>query len=558
MPRRLNHIAYTSLITTANGRRIEVPYDQYGTWLSPEDLQGREVCDCSGCGEWRRTRGISPAEEYASQFTEPVYDAEGYDQRGYNQFNRDRNGYDRAGLDETGYNGYGYDYNGYDREGYNDEGYNREGRNRSGYDYSGYNREGRNRDGYDYDGYDRSGFTREGYDRAGCNREGYDRHGRDIDGYNRAGYDAAGYNRRGLDRYGNERPCDCTDCLTSRGELPPMVREVSPETRRLVERSNPHRVDPDDDPWFENLDGAIYHGRDDLANYDDDPDEDYREDVLRSYSYTPNLIFRRSHGENKKTTPYFGMEIEMTSRLSHNEMEIIRVLGMEDRLMYPKRDGSVAGFELVTHPMTAKWAAENFPWDIVEMLKDAGSSVIKAENGLHVHVSRAGFKDEAHMFRWMKLWYRNPEEIVRIAGRDGGGWGSFDPEQRKVTGRHAKAHAKKRHSRGAQMIRGNDTGPRYVALNLTNDATIEVRIFAATTSARQLRSRFELVSSSVEYTRGMTVKDTIKGGWNWDAYMLWLDMHSDDYPELARHETAQILEAIANREASSTQPLLLS
>jgi hypothetical protein len=497
-----------------------VPYTEDGTWVDPDSVR-TGACGCPGCAEWQRIHGVTPNEQWLNGLVEAVYTADGFDQNGFTREGRDREGYSRGGYDLNGFNRHGYNSRGYDRDGFNVEGVDRYGYDRYGRDIDGYNREGFTEDGYDRRGWNTQGYNRAGFNMNGFDRAGFDTYGFDTEGYDRYGYDREGYNSQDLNRDGEQRPCDCHECRLERNELP-MLAQVS--TMDVIE----HDTDEYDDLY----DDRSYGGS----------------DWLQSYSYTPSLIFRRSHGEDRNTTPYYGLEIEMSSDLSDQERVLGNRLGLDGRLLYFKHDGSVEGFEMVTHPMTAKWARDNFPWHVVEVMAECGASVMRDSNGLHIHVSRAGFSNEAHLYRWLKFWYRNQEQIVNIAGRDGERWGKFDENQRELHGEHAMARAKIRHNhREAEILRSAETGPRYCAINLQNDKTVEVRIFSSTTNPDMLRTRFDLVSGSVEYTRGLSVGKIRKDGWTWDSFALWLDENASTYPALADHETTNILSAIGRR-----------
>lgn len=490
--------------------------------------QAGEGCPCRGCrpvrenlatrvpltwsGEGYYAVDYFPAIDLASDLAAPVYDEDGYDSRGYNE----------AGYDRDSYNEAGYDRDGYDREGYSE----------TGYGYNGFDRNGFNYRGYDRDGYNRSGHTSDGYD-----RQGYDVGGFDRNGFNRAGFDRSGWNEDGFNASGDERPCDCAECRVATGRMtaPPSL-PPSAGWRGTGELTDDQGLCQCGDRYCENS----------------FPVDSWS---LCNYTYTPEpLIFRRSHGEHRSKVPYYGLEIEMTSGLTTQERHIGEHYGLNGDLLYFKSDGSVDGFEMVSHPMTYKWATENFPWHVVKELADAGSSVRARDNGLHVHVSRAGFKDEAHLYRWLKFWYRNQDPVINIAGRDGGEWGNFSEEAATFHAKHAKARARARRGKGAQRIRTGETGGvRYVAINLENDNTVEVRIFASTTRTHALKYRFQLVAGSVEYTRNLSSKDVVKGGWKWDKFLLWLDGKSEEYPDLAMFEGNRITRVL---EAGQPQGLL--
>lgn len=351
-----------------------------------------------------------------------------------------------------------------------------------GYDSWGHDRRGRfvtydDRLPFAEDGYDANGFNVDGFD-----RRGYDRFGQDADGYDRDGYDENGQNADGRYRYA----CDnCNDRYCGGCE---------PE----------------------------YYGGDDNS------------DVLESYSYTPRLVFNGAHG------PYYGMEIEVTTDHVRKLVEIVNEHA--GSLVYCKSDSSVEGAEMVTHPMSYEWAMEHFPWKMLTALRaGADATVIPEENGIHIHVSRDGFDNPSHLYRWMKLWYRNPRDIQRIARRRGDHWSSFNPEHRAGQKEHVKFGKPNYRPLDSdydpvtrEYVRTGDVTrtDRYAAINTTNDATLEVRVFASTLRPQRAKAALQLVAGSVEYTRQLTADAiTHRRGWEWRAFMAWAGK-SGLYPDL--------------------------
>jgi hypothetical protein len=330
--------------------------------------------------------------------------------------------------------------------------------------------DGYDSNGYDSDGYNADGVDDEGYDRGGYNEDGIDRDGYDSDGYNADGYNRDGYNEDGYDRWGNAEYSDDDEprgCGCS-----------------SCERS---------------------YGRD---------------SGLLSYRYTPELKF------NGESGPYYGMEIEVTTDHTRALVDIVRSSAGD--LVYCKSDSSVQGAEMVTHPMSYEWAMAHFPWDMLGTIRtECDGTVVPQENGIHVHVGRDGFTDSAHMYRWMKLWYRNPSDVQRIARRRAGNWSAFNPEHRKGQKEHVK--------RGKPTyVRRNDGTiiDRYSAINTTNTDTLEVRVFASTLRPQRAKAALQLVAASVEYTRNLTTDViTHRHGWDWPAFMAWA-AKSGQYPDL--------------------------
>lgn len=232
---------------------------------------------------------------------------------------------------------------------------------------------------------------------------------------------------------------------------------------------------------------------------------------LHDYYYKPNPEF---HG----TGPLFlGPEIEIEVGSDGNMGDCVSYASERlGNLGYLKRDSSIEfGFEMVTHPMSYEYAMQNFPWDMLSKLSEMGCYTDSGSNGLHVHVSREAFSSPCHTYRWMKFVYRNERDVIKLARRRSGQWASFDDTHRANVKHYAK---------------GAKGGQRYQAINPTNDATFELRMFASSLKPEEVQAAFGFAHASVEYTRHLTSYDISKsGGWTWDAFAQWVA----DRPEYA-------------------------
>lgn len=226
---------------------------------------------------------------------------------------------------------------------------------------------------------------------------------------------------------------------------------------------------------------------------------------LEDYGYQPSPIF---HG----TGPLFmglELELEMSGRTAF--VDCVEIAHQRlGGLAYLKEDSSIDnGFEIVTHPMSHDYAASSFPWGMLDSLAASGAEAGYSA-GLHVHVSRKAFDGPAHIYRWLKLLYRNASNVSAIARRDSHQWAPFRDSDRAF----AKDYAK-----------GSQDARRYAAVNVTNDATFEIRVFASSLTSQEVRAALDLVASSVEYTRSLTVADIVqRGGWDWNAYSNWVSV----------------------------------
>lgn len=258
--------------------------------------------------------------------------------------------------------------------------------------------------------------------------------------------------------------------------------------------------------------------------YDPDDDEPCCDDaglsLIRSYSYRPYPIF---HGEGKT---FLGLEVEIkTPRKGKLATQATRGFG---DLAILKHDGSISnGFEIVTHPMSYEWAKDHFPWQVFTDLAKSGAYA-DDDCGIHVHVSKAGFASTAHDHRWYLFVHRNADQIQSIARRTASRWAAFDPNDRA----NAKAIAEKK-------SRGNG---RYAAINVENEATYEMRVFASSLDVAQIQAAIGLVSASVEYTRRLTSQKIIRhNGWAWSSFAEWVSEHEEYAPlymEMSRLDIA--------------------
>ena len=261
---------------------------------------------------------------------------------------------------------------------------------------------------------------------------------------------------------------------------------------------------------------------------DDDDDRDGSSPYVRSYSYKPRPRF---YGQGPL---FLGMELEMETRRYDRAAQIAT-----DELCdlgYLKEDSSIGfGFELVTHPMDYGYAMEDFPWPMLNRLQKAGAFTRPDDNGLHVHLSRAGFTDPCHTFRWLKFWYRNPRPLTKLARRESHSWGSLRGDGSAEHNRNAKLYAK---GWPVQPLRrdvvarhrdpfGDYERPwypgRYQGINVSNPDTFEVRIFASSLLESEVRGTLALCAATTEYTRTLSTSDIIhNNGWTWPRFVSWL------------------------------------
>lgn len=226
---------------------------------------------------------------------------------------------------------------------------------------------------------------------------------------------------------------------------------------QLVRNDNLYYPDNDDEGCCE----ACYHSH--------SPDH-----AIQSYYYKPAPIF---YGEGNR---FFGVELEIDEGGERDDragrlLDIAHRNGLEQ--LYIKHDGSLDdGMELVSHPMTLDYHKNEMPWAAIlsEAIRMGYTSHKACTCGLHVHVNRTAFGEttaeqenviarilflvEAHWNELLRFSRRTRSQMEQWAARYG----------RKDDPKAVLDNAKKNHFE------------RYKCINLTNDQTIEFRMFRGT------------------------------------------------------------------------------
>lgn len=283
----------------------------------------------------------------------------------------------------------------------------------------------------------------------------------------------------------------------------------------------------------------------DNATYCDDCDNYYQDgcddcvaepETIHDYSYRPDLIF---HTTDKDERLFFGMEIEVECRNGRYEpAEYAGRLEQYD-LAYLKGDGSLNnGFEIVTHPMTHDFFTNEAPefWETLKVLRDTHRVMSWGTNtaGIHIHISRTGFKGGPHMHRFLNLVYSNEDLFSTIAGRSSSRWAKFDDiiaTKRDGVDEDGNRQYKTYRTFKHKIFDGRNTD-RYSAVNTQNRDTLELRIFKSTTKPERIKAYMDLAHASVEYTRNLTLQQVKDGVLSRDAFVAYVRENLSLYTHL--------------------------
>lgn len=254
----------------------------------------------------------------------------------------------------------------------------------------------------------------------------------------------------------------------------------------------------------------------------------YGLDGIHDYGYKPAAVFHGTPAHHA----YFGVEVEMESRdgMGQDALDHFRSTFTDDEFYY-KHDGSIYsedGFEMVSHPRDLDSWQALLP-RLQDAMKRARRLGMRSWNtdtcGIHVHIDARTFGDSsAHLYRFTQFIYRNERAMARVAGRGSVSYSRYYDEANRP--RMLAADIKDRKRFGG-------AGERYMAVNLLNRRTIEVRAFRGSLNAERIVANIEFLHALVEYTRHMTTQDAFAGGMKFDVFAHWALKQRDTYPSLA-------------------------
>ena len=237
----------------------------------------------------------------------------------------------------------------------------------------------------------------------------------------------------------------------------------------------------------------VYYWESD-CEYHDTPEEDEDEcsNLINRYSYKPTPKYCAMSYDTKET-PFLGIELEIERRnsnsIKHGELADM----IKHEHWYFKTDGSLTdGFEIVTHPMTFNYlnSAKESILNSLRIISDNGYNSYNANTcGMHVHISKKAFTTW-QLYRFMKFFVENKEFIIGISQR------KMDKLQKWA---NIEDNSNSELIYKAKKKGGNNA--RYVAINLQNYATIEVRIFRGTLNGQSFLKNIEFIYSLFMYTK---------------------------------------------------------
>ena len=215
------------------------------------------------------------------------------------------------------------------------------------------------------------------------------------------------------------------------------------------------------------------------------------EENIHDYNYKPEPIFYRND-----TNRYYGIELEVDKGGNYSLYagQIIDTANVGNEHIYIKSDGSLDdGFEVVSHPMTLDYHINEMDWQSV--LQTARNLDYYSHDtstcGYHIHISRQSLGDtydeqedvisrimyfiELHWNEMLKFSRRTESNMNRWSARLG-----YEKTSKEIL---EKA---KYGSRG-----------RYVAVNIENYSTVEIRMFRGALKYNSFIATLQMVDNIV-------------------------------------------------------------
>lgn len=245
---------------------------------------------------------------------------------------------------------------------------------------------------------------------------------------------------------------------------------------------------------------------------------------IHSYCYKPAPIF---YGEG---TRFFGVELELDDggECDVNAAALIKIANESAEHIYCKHDGSLdEGFEIVTYPMSLSCHMHQMPWAHVmeEAVRMDYRSHQSGTCGLHIHVNRDTFgqteaEQEAAVARVLFFVENHWNELLRFSRRT-----------RSQMEQWAARYGRKDNPKDQLEHVKSSFTDRYRAVNLTNNATIEFRMFRGTLRYNTLIATLQFVNEICDLACYLSDDEM--------ANLTWSDfcsrVGSMNYPELVQY-----------------------
>lgn len=244
----------------------------------------------------------------------------------------------------------------------------------------------------------------------------------------------------------------------------------------------------------------LYWHDSDECSYCNHCAESHRAEV-HDYNYKPDPEFKPEFDANKL---FMGVELEVDKgRDIRSASQDINSHDREENV-YLKHDGSLErGFEIVSHPCTLEYH-KGLWGDIIDICKEYGLKSHDAKTcGLHVHLSRHYFgntetEQNYNIGKLILLMNKHWENMVKFSRRSA--------YQLNQWAERVDLTASKFETRKGMELKVKDKrGNRYVAVNLNNTHTIELRLFNGTLRKESLFATLEMCQNLADAAKNWSI-----------------------------------------------------
>lgn len=233
---------------------------------------------------------------------------------------------------------------------------------------------------------------------------------------------------------------------------------------------------------------------------------------------------RASYPAAPTDEPYLGLEIEVEA-VRGDAGEIAETWNSSE-LGWSQHDSSLSdGVELVTHPSTfdALVDPDLHLADTITRIHGMGARAWDPGTcGLHIHISRKAFRGKAHLWRFAAAHQRMSETLQALAGRGDcsySRWPSPVSSDTDMRDPYTVAPATK-------IIAGKaQSWERYVAINLQNRGTVELRYWRGTTLPVGILGAAAVESALFHWTKVLTVREIANGRMSWERFLAWTSVY---------------------------------
>lgn len=196
---------------------------------------------------------------------------------------------------------------------------------------------------------------------------------------------------------------------------------------------------------------------------------------------------------------FFGTEVEIEVDKDESVDECAKKLNRElNQMVFLKSDSSIHnGFEIVSFAMTYKrWygALCKFKKIYQDVINLGGYSEQASTTGLHIHISREGFKDKNHLARFARCFYLDKDMTEYFACRPFNHyamWGADGETDRLEEPDYFE-----------NRLRYDDIfDSKYHIVNFRHQKTVEIRMFNGTLRIDVIFAHIQFCKLLMDYTR---------------------------------------------------------